>query len=626
MDAGRYSHFNQRVSHNKFAGSGKQKIRSADKQQPRGSIEHTVNKLATDNSSSSHQIPRSVKSLVSGRVLHPRPGRAATREIDSIGERLSHTMPPPQQCITERVVIDSNFRQNSPPNKNKQKSRTATSPTSPAGFFASIGACASAGVASFLNEHNEETTVEYHYDGVNNIKDEQRGHGNGVYNCYGSPTNCTKTSDDNKEEAMMVRFSKDPVPLTSSRSAVTARDSAMMLKSESLGGGISSDGAVRLNRATTSYDAFSSARRLLFGEEEPSKVTMPTTQSSPFQCKNDSNAVCGTSDDTVNTSFIRWYSEELPVFPSADKSMECSSFAPSKTIYAAAYDDDNTTYNTKNIDDVPLDLSAILRSEVRESQNEIRYWRQRLQYAKKHYGNVHSSTADAYFNLGRAQMNLSPNNSTQNREACFDSNGLPSRHRKEAPIQQQHRYDLAIDNLTIAHGIWERRHGPEHLAVGRALDSLALAIVKRANHNRATSGASRTAIKEDMQYARRLLEQAFSVRVHHLGVWHVDTVETYNKLAGVLLHLGLLSDACKAYREVFLVRRAIFGNRHPSVAISAHAIANVHYKRGNIKDSLAWYEASLEIYEGMGLSYRHPAVSQLLKDQSRLEKYMNLQV
>ena len=79
-------------------------------------------------------------------------------------------MAPTQQRITERVVVHSKFPQNSTPNKNKLKSRTATSPTSPVGFFASIGACASGGVALFLNEHNEETPFEYHFDNVNGDK------------------------------------------------------------------------------------------------------------------------------------------------------------------------------------------------------------------------------------------------------------------------------------------------------------------------------------------------------------------------------------------------------------------------------------------------------------------------
>merc|ERR1719162_254236 len=125
-----------------------------------------------------------------------------------------------------------------------------------------------------------------------------------------------------------------------------------------------------------------------------------------------------------------------------------------------------------------------------------------------------------------------------------------------------------------------------------------------------------------MRYARRLLEQAFAIRNHHLGAWHVDTVETYNKLASVLLHLGLLKEASKAYREVFLVRRSIFGNGHPSVAIAAHSLANCHYKMGAVKESLGWYRISLDVYETMGLSYRHPAVTKLLMDQSRLEEYM----
>mmetsp|Transcript_21066 Transcript_21066/g.43351 ORF Transcript_21066/g.43351 Transcript_21066/m.43351 type:complete len:222 (-) Transcript_21066:51-716(-) len=221
-------------------------------------------------------------------------------------------------------------------------------------------------------------------------------------------------------------------------------------------------------------------------------------------------------------------------------------------------------------------------------------------------------------------MNLSPNNSSHNRDNSFDPYGMP--HPREAASQQKHRYDLAVENLTIARQIWERKHGSEHLAVGRALDSLALAIVKRANHDRSTKGVKKATVRDDLSYARRLYEQAFSIRVHHLGVWHVDTVETFNKLAGVLSHVGLLKEACQAYHEVFLVRKAIFGNKHPSVAISAHSLANCYYKRGNVKESLKWYDHSLNVYERMGLSYRHPAVTQLLKDQSRLEQYMDLEV
>ena len=129
-------------------------------------------------------------------------------------------------------------------------------------------------------------------------------------------------------------------------------------------------------------------------------------------------------------------------------------------------------------------------------------------------------------------------------------------------------------------------------------------------------------VDDDLQYAQRLLEQAFAVRVHHLGVWHADTVETYNKLASVQLHLGQVREAAKAYREVFLVRRAIFGPDHPSVAISAHSLANCYYKLRRVQESLKYYQIALTVYETMGLPYRHPTVATLLKDRSRLEQYM----
>ena len=263
-----------------------------------------------------------------------------------------------------------------------------------------------------------------------------------------------------------------------------------------------------------------------------------------------------------------------------------------------------------------------------EGQHEIQYWRQRLHHATKYYGKIHTSTADAYFNLGQAQLKLQGRNINNSSNSNINNGDYSNSNSNSnnAKTKKRHQYDLAVENLTIAHGIWERKHGPHHLAVGRALDALALAIVRRANHskssNRKNNGSDKTTYVDDLRYAQRLLEQAFALRVHHLGVWHVDTVETYNKLASVHLHLGQVREAAKSYREVFLVRRAIFGPDHPSVAISSHSLANCHYKLHNIKESLKWYQISLDVYETMGLSYRHPTVAKLLKDRSRLERYM----
>ena len=316
-----------------------------------------------------------------------------------------------------------------------------------------------------------------------------------------------------------------------------------------------------------------------------------------------------------------------------------------KTLYAPAYGDDdddgkvdvnndnsiisnNIDNNNNNNSSSPSRLQSNggitsintngnnndINNSIGGSHREIQYWRQRLHHATKYYGKTHTATADAYFNLGQAQLKIQYSSSKK----------------------KQHQYDLSVENLTIAHQIWERKHGPHHVAVGRALDALALAVVRRANHSKSTAAAAAAAaagnnnknnnkndnVENDLRYAQRLLEQAFAIRHHHLGVWHVDTVESYNKLASVYLHLGKIREACDAYREVFLVRRSIFGPDHPSVAITSHSIANCHYKLREITDSLKWYQISLDIYEKMKLPYRHPTVAKLLKDRSRLERYM----
>eukprot|EP00536_Pseudo-nitzschia_multiseries_P014418 jgi/Psemu1/38580/gm1.38580_g len=315
------------------------------------------------------------------------------------------------------------------------------------------------------------------------------------------------------------------------------------------------------------------------------------------------------------------------------------------SIHASVTDDgaSSRTHPDSDPDSDTVPTNVTIRNELPSEtamggHREIQYWRRRLQHAAQHCGKKHWSTADAYFNLGLAQMKLSGSNSNSNihvnsnnnsnsNSKCIKVESLFSSGKKTA--RAKHQYDLAVENLTIAHGMFERHFGSKHLAVGRALDALALAVVRRANHERKTARtADLPSLREEFLRAQTLLEQAFELRVHHLGIWHVDTVETFNKLAGVMLRLGAVRAAANAYREVYEVRYAIYGPGHPSVAIAAHALANCCYWLGlrvdsecerQRKDALKWYGVALEVYEAMGLPYRHPTVGKLLADRSRLE-------
>jgi len=326
--------------------------------------------------------------------------------------------------------------------------------------------------------------------------------------------------------------------------------------------------------------------------------------------------------------------ERIPCTPlTAKRSLMASSFSihPPKALYTPAYNDGTEceeepihiiatndglplAKQDSNCDHVPINVTIkneVPTAEAMGGHREIQYWRRRLQHATQHYGKRHWSTADAFFNLGLAQMKLL--GSSKNDQLLVDTTA-----------QTKHQYDLAVENLTIAHGMMERHYGPQHLAVGRALDALALAVVRRANYEKSKhrsrhSVQTAARFRSEFLRAQVWLEQAFALRVDHLGLWHVDTVETYNKLAGVKLRLGAVRSAANAYREVYWVRRAVYGQGHPSVAIAAHAVANCCYRLGDRGDALDWYEVALAVYESMGLPYRHPTVGKLLVDRSRIE-------
>jgi phage tail tube protein FII len=221
---------------------------------------------------------------------------------------------------------------------------------------------------------------------------------------------------------------------------------------------------------------------------------------------------------------------------------------------------------------------------------DIKYWKQRIYHAESHLYYSKTAVADLRFSLGQTYM-----------KSC--------------------QYDLAVDQFDRAQQIWQKKFGPNHLTVGRVLDAKGLALLRQQQQSQQRD--SIVSSQKQLLQAQQFLNEAFAIRSRQLGVWHVDTVETYNKLASVYLHLGELIQACQAYHQVFLVRRAIFGMYHPSVAVSAHAVANVYYKLKKETESSHWYEVAISVYRGIPLRDDHPTVMKLLKDQSRLDHIVN---
>ena len=208
------------------------------------------------------------------------------------------------------------------------------------------------------------------------------------------------------------------------------------------------------------------------------------------------------------------------------------------------------------------------------TRQEKTYWTNILIDRTSQCGNVHSEVAIAYFRLGHACLN------------CHD-------------------YQLAMRAFIKAFKIYRVLN--KELACAQALDAYGLACIISPKSNPRD---------ETLQKAEIALKIAFQIRCHHLGVWHADTVETYNKLASVNNHMGHFAKAAIQYTEVFKLRRAIFGGIHPSVAVTAHILATVFCKLGKITESKTFFAMAQRIYKQMGLSQGHPTVAKLLRDQA----------
>lgn len=210
-------------------------------------------------------------------------------------------------------------------------------------------------------------------------------------------------------------------------------------------------------------------------------------------------------------------------------------------------------------------------------RKELVFWDTKAASHMKHLGKTHHDTAESFLSLGHAHMRLN-------------------------------EYAQAMDVFQTSCEIFKSLDGPTHLSVARALDAFGLAAL------RFIEGGTICLIQ-----AKTALEEAFAIRFHNLGVWHADTVETFNKVGHAYLRLGRIREAAKACREVYLVRKAIYGDTHPSVAISAHGLANIYFRMRQLKEACYYFDVALDVYKSMRLSSRHPTMIRLQKDRERLE-------
>ena len=117
-----------------------------------------------------------------------------------------------------------------------------------------------------------------------------------------------------------------------------------------------------------------------------------------------------------------------------------------------------------------------------------------------------------------------------------------------------------------------------------------------------SGGTSASADKTGLLMGLQSLRKCFKIRYDELGPWHIDTVETMNKMCNIYLKLRWYSRAKEGFMEVLTMRSAILGEQHPSVAVAAHSLGTLHIRRNETEQAKAYFMQALDIFALCGLA------------------------
>lgn len=175
-------------------------------------------------------------------------------------------------------------------------------------------------------------------------------------------------------------------------------------------------------------------------------------------------------------------------------------------------------------------------------------------------------------------------------------------------------YAHALSVYKKAVHILRKNHGNNSLAVAHVLDKVGVAASFCPNSD--TDGKT-------LDWALVALGESFHIRYHNLGPWHCDTADTLNNIAGVHMRKRELIEAKEVYKEVLTVRAAIFGNVHPSVAVTAQTLGTVHLWLSEFEHAFRHFNYALRLYrENMKLKETNPLVIKALKSVESTERVM----
>ncbi|GFH60784.1 hypothetical protein CTEN210_17260 [Chaetoceros tenuissimus] len=236
---------------------------------------------------------------------------------------------------------------------------------------------------------------------------------------------------------------------------------------------------------------------------------------------------------------------------------------------------DITSFDTSFMRQV---LSSKERKSYESAYQELEFWNEALLDVSVESGSQSLQSAEIMMNIGASLIRLK-------------------------------KYDEALRMYKNVVTIWSAIHGEGSLQVAKGLDKVGLA-------------ASLCAGKENLEWALLALKESLNIRIKNLGPHHCDTVDTMNNIAGVLLRQNELMASKHVYLDVLTMRAHIFGNSHPSIAITSQTLGKVFFKLQEYKSALVHYQLASRVYQSgeMNLSMSHPLVIKVCKQIEATER------
>jgi len=119
--------------------------------------------------------------------------------------------------------------------------------------------------------------------------------------------------------------------------------------------------------------------------------------------------------------------------------------------------------------------------------------------------------------------------------------------------------------------------------------------------------------------AMQALNLSFGLRQHHLGPYHVDTIDVLHLMGVTLWTVRDYANARRFFFQVLAARQAVFGMQHPAVASVLHRLGQCFATQGYRYRARKYYDQAIEIYQNLGVQSENSSMRRILQDKKDLE-------